>query len=168
MWTTPSTTQLIEGIILSLNNDLMPELQSQKAQTAAVMMQVLLQCIAQKSPVEQQIMTREHNEMTAVLRDLSTIMADTPAPAAERIRQRANDLGQRPDVAEIPSYEAISTDHAELSTGLVRSLDDIDELIRGGDTTAPKALLRLREHLGPRTLTEFGTYVVGAGMAGRG
>jgi hypothetical protein len=146
----------------------MPELQSEKAQTSAVMMQVLLQCIAQKTPVEQQMMVREHNQMTAVLRDMAEIMCDSPSPAAERIRQRAADLGQRPDMAEIPGYDAISTDHKELSTGLVRSLDDLDELIRGGDETAQKALLRLREHLGPRTLQEFGTYIVGAGMAGRG
>jgi hypothetical protein len=168
MWTSPSTTELIEGILISLNKDILPELQSQKAQTSAVMIQVLLQSIAQKAPVEQQMMAREHNDMTATLRDIATIMGDSPRPAAERIRQRAKDLGQRPDMAEIPSYETISTDHFELSTSLVRTLDDLDELIRGGDETAQKALLRLRAHLGPRTMQEFGTYIVGAGMAGRG
>jgi hypothetical protein len=49
MWTSPSTAELIQGIILTLNKEIMPELQSEKAQTSAVMMQVLLQCIAQKN-----------------------------------------------------------------------------------------------------------------------
>ena len=41
-------------------------------------------------------------------------------------------------------------------------------MLTGGSAAAQEALLRLREHLGARTVREFGTYVVGAGMVGRG
>lgn len=168
MYTTPSVQDMIEGIIVSLNNDILPELRSQKAQTCAVMMQTLLQCIGQLAPVQQQLMAAEHNAMTATLRDVAAIVGESSGAAADRLRQRAATLGARPDTAPIPSYDAIATDHRELSQGLVETLEDLDELIRCGNGVAEAALLRLREHLGPRTAQEYGTFIVGQGMAGRG
>jgi len=168
MYTTPSIQDMVEGIVVSLNADILPELQSQKAQTCAIMMQTLLQCIAQLAPVQQQLMAAEHNEMTATLRDVAAIVGESGGPEAERIRERAQTLGARPDTAPIPSYDEIATDHRELSQGLIETLDDLDGLIRGGNSTGEAALARLRQHLGPRTMQEYGTFVVGQGMAGRG
>jgi hypothetical protein len=168
MYTTPSIADMVEGIIVSLNADILPELQSQKAQTCAIMMQTLLQCIAQLAPVQQQLMAAEHNEMAATLRDVAAIVGESSGAEAERIRQRAQTLGARPDTAPIPSYDEIATDHRELSQGLIETLDDLDGLIRGGNSTGEAALTRLRQHLGPRTVQEYGTFVVGQGMAGRG
>lgn len=169
MWTSPSTQELIEGILASLNNDVMPDLRSDKAITAVGMIQVLLQCIAQKTPVEQQAMAAEHNAMTAVLRDIGDIAGGATGAAAERIRERGTSLGGRPDMPAVPSYAEIWAAHLELSKALTSTLEDIDELLRAGpNPAADAALTRLRQHLGPRTLQEFATYVVGAGMVGRG
>ena len=142
MYTTPSIADMVEGIIVSLNADILPELQSQKAQTCAIMMQTLLQCIAQLAPVQQQLMAAEHNEMTAALRDVAAIVGESSGAEAERIRQRAQTLGARPDTAPIPSYDEIATDHRELSQGLIETLDDLDGLIRGGNSTGEAALTR--------------------------
>jgi len=168
MYTTPSIGDMVEGILVSLNNDIVLELHSAKAQTCAVMMQTLLQCIAQLAPVQQQLMAAEHNEMTATFRDVAAIVGESSGAGADRIRERAQTLGALPDTAPIPSYEEIATDHRDLSQGLIATLDDLDELIRAGNTTGEAALQRLRQHLGPRTLQEYGTFVVGQGMAGRG
>jgi hypothetical protein len=169
MWTSPSTQELIEGIIVALNNDVVPDLRSDKAQTAIGMIQVLLQCIAQKTPVEQQAMAAEHNAMTAVLRDVGELAGGKGLAASGRIRERAVTLGGRPDMPAIPSYAEIWAAHLELSKALTATLDDIDELLRAGPNPAAEAALtRLRVHLGPRTAQEFATYVVGAGMVGRG
>lgn len=168
MYTTPSIADMVEGILVSLNNDILPDLQSQKAQTCAIMMQTMLQCIAQLAPVQQQLMAAEHNDMTATLRDIAAIVGESGGEAAGRIRTRAQTLGARPDTTPIPTYDEIATDHRELSQGIVDTLDDLDELIRGGNETGEAALQRLRQHLGPRTLQEYATFVVGQGMAGRG
>jgi soluble cytochrome b562 len=168
MYTLPSAEDLIEGVMISLQRDVMPELQSQKAQVAVLMMQALLQSARQAIPVQQQIMAAEHNEMTAALRDIAAIIADSAGPEATRIRDRAKTLGQRDDLPAIPAYEELATAYRQLSQSLVDTLDDLDILVREGNTAAEAALTRLRQHLGPRTAREFGTYVVGAGMAGRG
>jgi len=105
MYTTPSIQDMVEGIVVSLNADILPELQSQKAQTCAIMMQTLLQCIAQLAPVQQQLMAAEHNEMTATLRDVAAIVGESGGPEAERIRERAQTLGARPDTAPIPCFD---------------------------------------------------------------
>jgi HPt (histidine-containing phosphotransfer) domain-containing protein len=169
MWTSPGTQELIEGIIVALNNDVLPDLRSDKAQTAVVMIQVLLQCIAQKTPLEQQAMAAEHNAMTAALRDIGDLAGGAAGAASERLRQRAKTLGGRPDMPAMPAYAEIWAAHLELSTALTATLEDIDELLRAGPNPAAEAALtRLRAHLGPRTAQEFATYVVGAGMVGRG
>jgi hypothetical protein len=68
----------------------------------------------------------------------------------------------------MPSWAELSGVYNELSQALVETLTDLDTLIRAGNPAAEQALLRVREHLGPRTAREFGTYMVSAGMVGRG
>jgi hypothetical protein len=169
MWTAPDTQELIEGILLSLKNDVLPDLRSDRAITAITMIQVLLQCIAQKTPVEQQLMAAECNAMTEVLRDIGSIAGGAGGAAAQRLQERATTLGGRDDMPAIPSYADIKASHLGLSKALTATLEDIDEMLRSGPNPAAEtALTRLRAHLGPRTVQEFGTYVVGAGMVGRG
>jgi hypothetical protein len=168
MLSRPTTAELIDGIQTALINDLIPELQSDRARTIAVMVQTMLQCIVQKTPLELQLMAAEHNDMARTLRDIGEIVGESEGAAADRIRRRAQDLGGRAEFAPLPAYEAIFDGHRDLSQGLVDTLDDLDELIRDGKPAAETALQRLRQHLGPRTAQEFGVYVVGAGMAGRG
>lgn len=168
MLTTPSIAEVIDGIQISLARDIMPEVKSQNAQTCVVMIQALLQTIAQRVPVEQQLMAAEMNEMTATLRDVAGLIGAAGGSAGESIRSRAQTLGAREDLPAIPSYEDVNAAHRELSQGIVDSLTDVDVLLRAGNSEAEAALTRLRQHIAPRTLQEFGVYTIGAGMAGRG
>jgi len=168
MLTTPSIAEVIDGIQISLARDIMPEVKSANAQTCVVMIQALLQTIAQRVPVEQQLMAAELNEMTAALRDVAGLIGSSSGSAAESIRDRAKTLGGRPDVPPVPSFDEVNTTHRELSQAIVDSLADIDVLLRAGQSDAEPALARLRQHIAPRTLQEFGVYTIGAGMAGRG
>ncbi|MEO6398455.1 MAG: hypothetical protein ABIP13_08305 [Tepidiformaceae bacterium] len=168
MLTTPSIAEVIEGIQISLARDILPEVRSANAQTCVVMIQGLLQTIAQRVPVETQLMAVEMNEMTATLRDIASLLGEASGSAADSIRSRAQELGSRADLPPIPSYEEVNGGHRELSQGIVDTLDDLDALLRDGNANAEGALARLRQHIAPRTLQEFAIYTVGAGMAGRG
>ena len=168
MLTTPSIAEVIDGIQISLVRDIMPEVKSQNAQTCVVMIQALLQTIAQRVPVEQQLMAAELNEMAATLREVASLIGSSSGGAAESIRGRAKTLGGREDVPPIPSFDDVNAAHRELSQGIVDTLADVDVLLRAGNREAEGALARLRQHIAPRTLQEFGVYTIGAGMAGRG
>ncbi|HEX6032426.1 MAG TPA: hypothetical protein VFY90_13420 [Tepidiformaceae bacterium] len=168
MYSRPSIDDVLDAVSVSLMNDVMPNVTSEKAQTAVVMMQALLQQAKQVVHVEQQLMAAEHNEMTAALRNVGAIIGESAGAEADRIRGRAQQLGSIPDLAPLPAWEELSSAYQDLSQALVDTIDDLDGLIRVGNPVGEQALLRLREHLGPRTAREFGTYTVGAGMAGRG
>ena len=168
MLTTPSIAEMIDGIQISLARDIMPEVKSANAQTCVVMIQALLQTIAQRVPVEQQLMAAELNEMTAALRDVAGLIGSLSGSAADSIRSRATTLGGRENLPPIPSYDEVNAGHRELSQAIVDSLADVDVLLRAGNREAEGALARLRQHIAPRTLQEFGVYTIGAGMAGRG
>jgi len=168
MFKTPSHDDILEGVIVSLQTDVLPNLTSQAAQVTVVMMQAMLQMVRQLVPVAQQNFAREHNEMTACLRDMAKILGASAGPEAERMRERAKALGSRADFPVPPAYEELANAHSELSQGLVDSVRDLDILIREGNTAAEGAMARMRAHLGPRIANDFGTLVVGAGMAGRG
>ncbi len=168
MYTRPGVGDLIDGVIASLMRDVMPELTSQKAVVALVMAQSLLEGVKQRVPIEQQLMASEHNQMTALYREMAATLASAPGEAAERVRQRSAELGARADLPVMPAYDDLAAAYRELSQGLVDTLEDLDRLIRDGSQEAETALTQMRTYLGPRTIAEFTTYFVGAGMAGRG
>ncbi len=168
MFTKPSAGDMLEGVVIALQKDVLPELGSQKAQVVVVMAQAILESVRQRIPVELQIMAMEHNEMTATLRDIAGILGESAGPEADRVRERAKTLGSRDDIAPIPAMDEVTAAYFELSSAVRDSLNDLDVLIREGNTAAEEALTRLRAHLGPRVVRDFTTHVVGAGMAGRG
>ena len=168
MYTTPSVADIVDGVIASLMRDVMPELTSQKAVVALVMAQSLLEGIKQRVPIEQQLMASEHNQMTALYRQMARTVDSVRGEAADRIRQRAASLGALADLPVVPNFDDLSTAYRALSQGLVETLEELDALIRSGSAEAEAALQEMRTYLGPRTIAEFTTYFVGAGMAGRG
>lgn len=168
MYTQPTIGDLIEGVIISLNKDVMPNLTTQKAAVAVQVIQGVLVNVAQRAAMEMPTMVAEHNEMVALYRELPELLRDTPGPAADRIRTRSQDLATREELPQIPSPEQVQAAYRELSEGLVQTIDDLDVLITEGREEAEVALRRLREHTGPRAAREFQANVAGAGMVGRG
>ena len=168
MFTKPSPADMIDGVIASLNRDIMPELTSQKAVVAVIMMQTLLEGVKQRIPVELQLMATEHNQMVALCRQMAVTIGDSAGPAADRMRKRAATLGARAELPPVPAYEELMATYREFSEGLIETLDDLDTLIQAGNARAEAALQELRTYLGTRSVSELTTYMVGAGMAGRG
>lgn len=168
MYTKPSAADMIDGVLASLRNDVMPELTSQKAVVAVVMMQTLLEGVKQRIPVEQQIMAAEHNQMVGLYGQMASTIGAAPGAEADRIRERATTLGAIEALPVLPNYDDLQTAYRELSQGLVETLEDLDVLIQEGNADAETALLQMRTYLGPRVVADFTTYFVGAGMAGRG
>lgn len=167
MNTSPSIDQLLEGVIISISTDIVPNLGSPKAHATAQMMQSILQGVRQLLPVYDQYLAEEHNQMMMVLCDVAATIGDSSGPAADRIRDRAATLGQGDELPIPLEREAVMAAHRELGLALQANMIDLDELQRAGDTEADAALDVIRGHLGPRMMRDVQTFLVGDGMVGR-
>ena len=168
MNTSPSVDATLEGVIMAIDDEILPALTNPKAQAAAVMIQSLLQGLRQRVPVMDRVIAEEHNAMTQALRDVAGLLAGVEAPAADRVRERASTVGAKPDLP-VPDDPAIArTAHWELGFALGDTMIDLDELQRAGITSADDALQVIRGHVGPRYVRDVEIGTVGAGFIGRG
>lgn len=168
MNTSPSIDDLLAGVIVAIETDIVPELQTMKGHATAQMMQSLLQGVRQLLPVYDAYVVDEHNDMTAVLRDMAATLDSVDGDAADRIRARAATLGSWPDLPAPLDQAAVITAHRALSEALADSMRDLDELQRDGVDAADTALDIMRGHLGPRYVRDTRTFCIDGGMLGRG
>ena len=77
---------MLEGVIISISTDIVPNLVNPKAHASAQMMQSILQGIRQLLPVYDQYLAEEHNQMMDVLSDVAATIGDLAGPAADRSR----------------------------------------------------------------------------------
>lgn len=168
MNTTPSIDDILEGLIVGLQNEIIPHLGNAKSVATAMMMQSLIQQVRQVLPMLDESVAREHNEMTRTLREVAVLLGDVAGPEADRIRERAASLGSLDDV-EIPKDQApVREAHAKLGYGLQDTISDLDVLQRAGHTSADIALQRVREFLMPTIMQNIAAISIGGGMIGRG
>jgi hypothetical protein len=168
MNTSPSIDDILAGVIMAIDDDILPALGNAKAQATAVMMQSLLQGLRQLIPVHDERLVDEHNAMTRVLCEMAEVLGGVDGPAADRVRKRADTLGRRDDLPSPLDRESATSAHHELGCALETSLVDLDELQRAGESSADAALQVLRAHLGARYLRDVETFTVGEGFVGRG
>ena len=159
---------MLEGVIVSISTDIVPNLVNPKAHATAQMMQSILQGVRQLLPVYDQYLAEEHNQMMDVLRDVAATIGDSAGPAAERIRDRAATLGQADEVPVPIDRDIVMAAHRALGLALQDDMIDLDELQRAGDTDADVALEVIRAHMGPRLVRDVQTFLVGDAMVGRG
>jgi hypothetical protein len=168
MLTAPTLDDLLEGIVVGLQLEILPALTNPKDHATIGMMQAVLQQVRQVLPHFDIYLAQEHNDMTETLRKVAAAVGPSAGPEADRIRARAATLGARPNMAVPPPREEVAAVHKELGDALVATLVDLDELMRAGDAAADGALAMLRAHWGPRYKRDVETILVGAGMVGRG
>ena len=168
MYTRPSIADTIRAVMLSLAQDIGPEVTSSRGKVALLMAQSLLQTAIQRIEAEHAILIAEHNEMVALYKGLATELGACSGAAAARICQRGQSLGQRALLpAPVPAGE-LATAHHSLSQELIHTLNDLDELLRNGEDRATAALAQVRQHLLVRTARDFQTHLVNPGsLAGR-
>jgi hypothetical protein len=167
MFIEPSADTLLEGVIVSLQEEIMPFLTNAKAIATAAMMQSVLQEVRQLLPVRDAAVVDEHNQMTKVLQAVAAeLVAD--GPEADRIRSRAATLGRSPDLPAPLDMVAAEQAHRSLSAALQDDITDLDVLQRIGNESADRALQLIRAHLAPRYARDVQTVTVGAGFLGRG
>lgn len=159
---------MLEGVLISISNDIIPNLVNPKAHASAQMMQSLIQGVRQLLPVYDQYLAEEHNQMMAVLRDVAGTIAASSGSAADRIRERASTLGQGEELPIPLDRDAVMAAHRELGLALQATMIDLDELQRAGDTDAHDGLDIVREHMGPRIMRDVQTILVGDALLGRG
>ena len=168
MNTSPSIDQMLEGVLISISNDILPNVVNPKAAASAQMMQSVIQGIRQLLPVYDQYLVEEHNQMMEVLRDVAGAIGGSSGAAADRIRERAATLGQGDEVPIPIGRDVLMDAHRELGFALQESMIDLDELQRAGDTDADAGLELIRGHFGPRIVRDVQTFLVGNALLGRG
>jgi hypothetical protein len=166
--TSPSIDQMLEGVLISISTDIIPNVVNPKAHASAQMMQSIIQGIRQMLPVYDQYLAEEHNQMMEVLRQVAGAIDGSSGTAADRIRERASTLG-RGDELPIPrDRDMVMAAHRELGFALQATMIDLDELQQAGDTDADAALGIVRGHMGPRIMRDVQTFLVGDALLGRG
>jgi len=169
MITSPTIDDLLEGVILALDADIMPSLgDSPKAQASAQMMQSLLQGIRQLLPEYEACLVREHNEMNAALRSAAAELRGIDAPEADRMRARADGIASEPDLPAPLGKETIRAAHRLRSAAVRDCMYDLDVLQRDGIAEADASLDVLRAMLTPHYLNYMSTFPMQGGMLGRG
>ncbi|MGE5210967.1 MAG: hypothetical protein ACM3MM_06860 [Acidobacteriota bacterium] len=159
---------MLEGVLISISNDIIPNVVNPKAHASAQMMQSIIQGIRQLLPVYDQYLAEEHNQMMGVLRDVADAIAGSSGPAADRIRERAATLGTGDEFPIPLDRDVVMAGHRHLGIALQESMIDLDELQRAGDTRADAGLDTIREHMGPRIMRDVQTFLVGDALLGRG
>lgn len=170
MNTQPGPDGLLEGVIIGLEQEVLPFVSSEKAYATVAMMQSILQAVRQMLPVYDSYLVDEHNSMTATLRNAAAALDGVVGPEADRIRERAATLGQLPDLPAPADREALIDAHTRLGRALEASILDLDTIQRQPDTAeaGDRSLMAIRAHLAPRVARDTAVISVSAGMIGRG
>jgi hypothetical protein len=170
MNTQPGPDGLLEGVIIGLEQEVLPFVSSEKAHATVAMMQSILQAVRQMLPVYDAYLVDEHNAMTATLRNAAAALDGVSGPEADRIRERAAALGQLPDLPTPHDREALIDTHTRLGRALEASILDLDTIQRSPDTAdaGDRSLNAIRAHLAPRVARDTAVISVSAGMIGRG
>jgi uncharacterized protein YbjQ (UPF0145 family) len=166
--TSPSIDQMLEGVLISISTDIIPNVLNPKAQATAQMMQSIIQGIRQLLPVYDQYLAEEHNQMMELLRDIAGQLDGVAGDAADRIRDRASALGAGAEVPIPLDRAVVMAAHRELGFAVQATMIDLDELQREGNTGADAGLETLRAHMGPRLVRDVQTFIAGDALLGRG
>ena len=159
---------MLEGVLISITSDIIPNLVNPKAHASAQMMQSIIQGIRQLLPVYDQYVAEEHNQMMEVLRNVAGAIDGSSAEAADRIRERATTLGAGDEVPVPLDREVVMAAHRKLGLALQATMIDLDELQRAGNADADAGLEIVRAHMGPRLVRDVQTFLVGDALLGRG
>ncbi len=168
MYTNPTPSDILEGVIVALQNDVLPNVNTQKAAVATVMIQALVQQARQMIPAYLQTLALEHADMTGVLEDMAAALEGIDSPEADRVRARALEAANGPAFPIIPALTEVAAAHRALTAAMTENIRDLDAIITAGNPAGEAALTRMRVHLGPRLMNDFATMVVSAGAVGRG
>jgi hypothetical protein len=168
MNSSPSIDQMLAGVLLAIDDEILPALNNPKAYTTAQMMQSLIQGVRQMLPVIEERLVEEHNDMTRTLRDTAAALGEATGEPAHRVRERAATFGAWADLPAPPDADVVMAAHTELGRAIEATFFDLDELQRAGVASADDAVQVVRAHLGPRYVRDAQTIMVGEGMLGRG
>lgn len=167
MNTSPSNDDLLEGIILGLQEEIVPHLSNPKALATVQMMQSLLQGVRQTLPVVNTYLVDEHNEMITTLRETADVLGDVEGDAADRVRARGEEFGDREPIPAPPDGIELVAAHRAMTEAIQETFRDLDELQRADVAAAEEAVQVVRAHLAPRYMRQVAAFTVGEGFIGR-
>lgn len=159
---------MLEGVLISISTDIIPNLVNPKAHASAQMMQSIIQGVRQLLPVYDQYLAEEHNQMMELLRNVAAQLGATSGDEADRIRERAATLGAGAEIPIPLDRDVLMAAHRALGLAVQESMIDLDVLQREGSTDADAGLELIREHFGPRIMRDVQTFLVGDALVGHG
>lgn len=167
MITSPSIDQILEGVVMALEDDIMPNVDNPKAQASCQMIQSLLLGVRQLLVGFDAQLVDEHNQMIDVLVAASAALDGVDGVAADRMRERGA-MARSCEHLPSPMDRTVALEaHRKLSEAIEQSFYDLDELLAGGSNAAMSALDVIREHLGQRYVRDVVSFTVGDGFVGR-
>ena len=169
MLTNPTAVDLIESVKVSLLNDIMPELQSDRARVLVMMMQTLLTSVQRRVPLEQQYMADECNRMAALLREAVQCVDGTSDGSAVELHAIAAGLDGQPDYAPMPTFADLNERYRTISERFTAALGPLNALDGAGDEAARALLTKFRAYMNLRTTRDMQAhFAMDAGLVGRG
>ena len=128
MNSSPSIDQMLAGVLIAIDDEILPALNNPKAQATAQMMQSLIQGVRQMLPVIDEQLVEEHNDMIRTLRDTAAALGDAHGEPADRVRERAATFGAWDDLPAPPDDDVVTAAHTELGRAIEATFFDLDEL----------------------------------------
>ena len=133
MNTTPTIDDILEGLIVGLQNEIIPHLSNAKSVATAMMMQSLLQQVRQVLPMMDASLAHEHNEMTRTLRETAALLGDVSGTlAAHKVNIIACTMKTDRDRMALMRFDCELGDpsHLDAVLGRIRSIDGVYESYR--------------------------------------
>ena len=165
MLTNPTAVELIERVKVSLLNDVVPELQSDRARVPLMMMQMLLTSVQRRVPVEQRFMADECDRMAARLREAVQSIDGTLDGSAVELHAIGAVLDEQPEYATLPPFAELNERYRAVSERFTAALGPLNALDGAGDEAARAMLTKISLRTARDMQAHF---AMDAGLVGRG
>ncbi|MCC6382859.1 MAG: hypothetical protein IT304_10140 [Dehalococcoidia bacterium] len=169
MYTNPSAARVLECIQESLEREILPELQSDKARVTLAMIQTMLTSVERRVPVEQQWMADECNRMNRTMQACAGALDGVDAAAAAAYRTLAAAHAAREPFPALPAFATLNETYRQQSDDFVEGLGLLNALVGEGVEAAAPLLQQARAYVQLRIERDMaGLFAMEGGMVGRG
>jgi len=169
MLSNPTAADVLESVRVSLRNDIMPELQTDRARVLLQMMDTILASVQRRGPLEQQYMADECNRMVALLSEAALALRGAEGAAAAGLRRCAAAVEGRAAYPTLPAFAALNGAYREVSEAFTEAVGHLNLLEGEGVEAATALLARARSYINLRITRDMQAhFAMDAGLVGRG
>lgn len=169
MLSNPTAADVLQTVRVSLTNDIMPELQTDRARVLLLMMDTILASVQKRVPLEQQFMADECNRMVALLDEAARAITGVEGEAAARLRRCAEAVQGRAAYPALPAFADLNGAYRAISERFTEAVGHLNVLEGEGAEAATPLLERARSYINLRIMRDMQAhFAMDAGLVGRG